>query len=166
MNKLSLRQIVGITIWWTEGTKAYTDKRWRRSLVYPVDVTNTNPDIIKSFLEFLRKDVGINELRLKLQLQIHGGDNQIEMEKYWSEITKIPLSRFTKTIVRPVGNKVGKSKGTCKVRYSDKATYLRLEDMWKNVLTLLKKNGRAAGNRTQSLRSQSANTTGIRRPVF
>ena len=82
MNKLSIRQIVGITIWWTEGTKAYVDKRWQRSLVYPVDVTNTNPDIIKSFLKFLRKDIGINELRLKLQLQVHEGDSQAELRHF------------------------------------------------------------------------------------
>ncbi len=134
----SLRQAVGITIWWTEGTKAYQDKRWP-SLVYPVDVTNTNANIIKSFLEFLRKDIGINESRLKLQLQIHEGDNQEEMEKYWSLVTKIPLERFTKTIIRPEGKKVGKTKGTCKVRYSDKATYLKLEKILENMLTLLEK---------------------------
>ena len=71
----SLRQVVGIIIWWTEGTKAYRDKRWK-SWIYPVDVTNTNPEIIQSFLDFLRKDIGITEMRLKLQLQIHDGDNQ------------------------------------------------------------------------------------------
>jgi len=137
--KYSLRQIVGITIWWTEGTKAFKDKRWG-SMIYPVDVTNTNPDIIKSFLNFLRKDVGINEERLKLQLQIHEGDNQKEMERYWSNTTQIPLERFTKTIIRPVGIKVGKSNGTCKVRYSDKTTYLKLQNLWENVLNSLEKN--------------------------
>src|SRR3989344_4202861 len=136
--KYSLRQIVGITIWWTEGTKAYRDKRWQ-SWIYHVDVTNTNPDIIKSFLSFLREDIGICESRLKLQLQIHDGDNQKEIENYWSKITNIPQGRFTKTIIRPAGNKVGKSIGTCKVRYSDKPTYLKLQSLWESVLTCLGK---------------------------
>ncbi|MGB3922199.1 MAG: hypothetical protein WBL19_02920 [Minisyncoccia bacterium] len=140
MSRLSLRQIVGITIWWTEGTKAYKDNRWE-TLVCPVDVTNTDPRVIKSFLEFLRKDIGINESRLKLQLQIHHGDNQEQIEKYWSAVTKIPLERFTKTIIRPAGNKIGKNKGTCKVRYSDKPTYLRLEKLWQGVQTILEKQG-------------------------
>src|SRR3990167_1980577 len=95
----SLRQVVGIIIWWTEGTKAYRDKRCK-SWIYPVDVTNTNPEIIQSFLDFLRKDIGITEMRLKLQLQIHYGDNQEEIEDYWSKATKIPRERFTKTIIR------------------------------------------------------------------
>ena len=136
--KFSLRETTGITIWWTEGTKAYREKRWQ-SWIYPVDVTNTHPDIIKLFLNFLRKDIGIDESRLKLQLQIHDGDNQEEMEKYWSKTTKIPRGRFTKTIIRPKGNKVGKSMGTCKVRYSDKATYLKLQDIWENVIRCLEK---------------------------
>ncbi|MEK9172017.1 MAG: hypothetical protein AAB782_02180 [Patescibacteria group bacterium] len=135
--KFSLRQAVGIIIWWTEGTKAYRDMRWSNSWVYPVDVTNTNPDIIKSFLDFLRKDIGINEKRLKLQLQIHDGDNREVIESYWSKVTKIPRARFSKTIIRPKGNKIGKSMGTCKIRYSDKPTYLKLQSLLENVLVYL-----------------------------
>ncbi|MDP3991681.1 MAG: hypothetical protein Q8P66_02165 [Candidatus Colwellbacteria bacterium] len=88
------------------------------------------------FLDFLRNDIRIDEPRLKLQLQIHEGDDKEYIENYWSEVTRIPKNRFTKTIVRPQGNKVGKSMGTCKIRYSDKATYLklssRLEELLKN----------------------------------
>ena len=129
----SLRQVVGIIIWWTEGTKAYRDKRWK-SWIYPVDVTNTHPEIIQSFLDFLRKDIGITEMRLKLQLQIHDGDNQEEIEDYWSKATKIPRERFTKTIIRPTGHKIGKSMGTCKIRYSDKLTHLKLQSLLESVL--------------------------------
>ena len=99
--KYTLRQIISIILWWTEGTKSYKDKRWKNVWIYNVDVTNTNPEIIKIFVDFLRKDIGIVESRLKLQLQIHEGDNQKELENYWSEITKIPHERFTKTIIRP-----------------------------------------------------------------
>lgn len=138
--RYTLRQIIGTILWWTEGTKAYRDKRRENGWIYPVDLTNTDPEIIRIFLEFLRKDIGINESRLKLQLQIHQGDNQRILELYWSRITKIPKNRFTKTIVRPTGRKVGKTKGTCKVRYSDKNTYQKLNNLLKNILTLLTKN--------------------------
>ncbi|MES2970737.1 MAG: hypothetical protein V4702_00230 [Patescibacteria group bacterium] len=69
-----------------------------------------------------------------LQLQIHEGDDQDKLEKYWSRITQIPKTRFNKTIVRPVGKKIGKSLGTCKVRFADKATYLKLDSMLLNEL--------------------------------
>ncbi len=121
-----LRKIIGIVIWWTEGTKAFRDKRTKNGYVYNIDVTNTNPLIIKSFLDFLRLDVGIDEQRLKLQLQIHEGDDQIKFEKFWARVTNIPKKRFNKTIIRPKGNKAGKNMGTCKVRYSDKKIYAKL----------------------------------------
>lgn len=137
--RYSFRQIIGVILWWTEGTKAYRDKRWKNSWIHSVDVTNTNPEIIRLFLEFLRKDIGINESRLKLQLQIHEGDGQKTLETYWSKITNIPRIRFTKTIIRPKGRKTGKTKGTCKIRYSDKNTYIKLSNLLKDILGLSQK---------------------------
>ena len=137
--KYGLRQVVGAIIWWTEGTKSYKDKRWSNVWISNVDVTNTNPQIIKAFLEFIRKDIKIDESRLKLQLQIHEGDDKSKLEKYWSKETGIPLERFTKTIIRPVGKKIGKSNGTCKVRYSDKATYGKIDKITKEILYTINK---------------------------
>lgn len=104
----NLREIIGLIIWWTEGTKAYKDKRGKNTWVYNVDVTNTNPEIIKLFLDFLRKDVKIDESRLKLQLQIHKGDDQCAIENYWSNLTNIP---------KQSGNKRGKksAKADCRL---------------------------------------------------
>jgi hypothetical protein len=128
------RKVVGPIIWWTEGTKAYRKKRGNNTWVKNVDVTNTNPKIIAAFLDFLRNDIGIDEKRLRVQLQIHEGDQLNDLESYWSVITKIPREQFTKTIIRPPGNKIGKSRGTCKVRYSDQLIYDKIEAALKEVL--------------------------------
>ncbi|HBH46193.1 MAG: hypothetical protein A2445_00690 [Candidatus Jacksonbacteria bacterium RIFOXYC2_FULL_44_29] len=119
----ALRQIIGLTLWWSEGTKSRRDKRWKKAVSYPVEITNTDPAIVKIFLAFLRNDVGINESRLKVQLQIHADNNQKDCEEFWSKVTQIPKLRFHKTIIRPIGNKPGKTMGTCKIRYHDKKTY-------------------------------------------
>ncbi|MEY4722520.1 MAG: hypothetical protein RLZZ324_33 [Candidatus Parcubacteria bacterium] len=121
-------------LWWAEGTKARRDLRWKNTWMYHVDFTNTDPEMVRLFVEFLRKDIGIDERRLKLQLQIHLGDVQEELELFWSNITDIPRERFYKTIVRARGNKVGKTKGTCKVRYCDKKTYIKLRAKLSEVL--------------------------------
>lgn len=130
----SIRQIIGVVLWWTEGTKARQNNRWKNTWNCTVEVTNTNPDIIKLFLDFLRKDIVISEPRLKLQLQIHEGDDQEKLEVYWSRITEIPGERFTKTFVRPMGNKIGKSMGTCKIRYSNKQAYLKIHFLLQKIL--------------------------------
>lgn len=124
-------------MWWAEGTKSRRDKRWRQAVSYPVEITNTNPAIIKIFLDFLRYDIEIHEEKLHLQIQIHEGDDQAKLEEYWSILTAIPKERFNKTIIRPVGNKVGKSRGTCKIRFADKVTYLRLQELLLQVLDQL-----------------------------
>ncbi len=120
-------QTIGVIIWWSEGSKSRKDKRWKSARSYPVEVTNTNPQIIRAFLMFLREVLKVPDEKLALQLQVHDGDDVRALENYWSEVTGIKKTKFNKTIVRPVGNKVGKSLGTCKVRFSDKSTYTTLE---------------------------------------
>jgi len=88
-------------------------------------------------LDFLRNDIVIDENKLKLQLQIHEGDNKKELESYWSKTTKIPKKRFNKTIIRPIGNKIGKSKGTCKIRYTSKQTYNKINNLLNNILKIV-----------------------------
>jgi len=133
----NLRKIVGLILWWTEGTKPRRDKRWRNAVSYVIEVTNTDARIIKLFLDFLRKDIGITEDRLKLQIQIHEDNNQNTCEEYWSKITHIPISRFNRTIIKPLGKKIGKTQGTCKIRYSDKSLFLRLADELQKIIRKL-----------------------------
>lgn len=137
---ISYREVVAIILWWAEGTKSRRDKRWKNAVTYPIELTNTDPEIIKIFLQFLRNDLGVNQNKIRLQLQIHQGDDQNYLESYWAKLTKIPKRHFNKTIIRPVGNKIGKSQGTCKVRFADKALYQKLESILEKVLNEVKRN--------------------------
>ena len=122
MNEDLLR-IVGSVLWWAEGSKSVKDKRWKNAVSYPIEITNTDPNVIRCFVRYITEVVGIPHDRLKVQLQVHANDDQQNLESYWSDITNIPLARFNKTIIRQVGNKPGKSKGTCKIRCYDKTFY-------------------------------------------
>ena len=130
----NIATVVGVVLWWAEGTKSRRDKRWKNAVTYPLEMTSTDPLAIKIFLEFVRKDLGVEESRLKLQIQVHKNDDVGRLEKYWTKITKIPKSRFQKTIIRPIGNKPGKTNGTCKIRYHDKLTYLKASGILKSIL--------------------------------
>ena len=120
-------EAVCLTLWWTEGTKARKSKRWK-SLTYSVEITNTDPIIISLFLKYLREKLNVQTKRIKVQLQIHHGDDQEEFESFWEELTNVPRRQFNKTIIRPIGNKIGKTKGTCKIRIHDKNLYLNLAE--------------------------------------
>jgi len=103
-------------------------------VTYPVEITNTDPRIIKIFLEFLRKDIKVDEKLLKVQIQIHEGDSLNKLEDYWSKVTGIPRKRFNKTIIHPNGKKHGKGIGTCKIRYTNKDIYLNLKSSLEVIL--------------------------------
>lgn len=124
---MDLIDAVNLTLWWAEGTKIRRNKRWKGYL-YSVEITNTDPMIISTFLSYLRVRLGIQESKIKVQLQVHEGDDQLGLEKFWEKVTGISLHLFNKTIIRPVGNKVGKSNGTFKIRIHDKALFLILID--------------------------------------
>jgi hypothetical protein len=123
MESDALLKVVGAVLWWGEGSKSRPDKRWKNAVSYPVELTNNEPLVIKVFLRYIREIVNIPEEKIKLQIQIHVNDNKQELENFWSDVTGIPRSRFNKTIVRPVGNKPGKTKGTCKIRCYSKEFY-------------------------------------------
>lgn len=128
---MDIFEAVCLTLWWTEGTKARKG-RWK-SFIYSVEVTNTDPAIIATFLRYLRERLGVQREKIKVQLQIHQGDNQEKLEEFWEKVTDVPRRQFNKSIIRPTGNKVGKSKGTCKIRVHDKALYLELAHRLKKL---------------------------------
>lgn len=113
MNKLD---IIALTIWWCEGAKARRDFRWKYACLYPIEVTNTDPKIIRIFVDFLNRKFDISGKKLKGQLQIHKGDDKEELEEFWSHKTGIPLTQFNRTIIREKGTRNRKTKGTFKVR--------------------------------------------------
>ena len=134
MTNKSRKRTIALIIWWCEGTKARRDERVRKSLNKAVEVTNTDPKIIKIFADYLRDDLKVPPKKIKGQLQIHKGDNKKEIEKYWLNIAKIPKEQLNKTIVRQIGNKPGKNLGTFKIRVYGSEIFDRLSSLLENEL--------------------------------
>jgi len=131
------RKLIALTIWWCEGTKPREDKRWVNSVLYPIEVTNSDFRIIRIFIDFLTKDLGISINKLNGQVHLHEDDNIQELETYWSSILNIPISQFNKTIIKGKGNKPGKNKGTFKLRLYDKVLYLQLVEMLEKYIAIV-----------------------------
>ena len=124
-------QTIALTIWMCEGTKQRKDKRWKNAYLHAIEVTNTDPVIIKIFINYLRRNLRVPNGKLHGQVQIHEGDNKRELESFWSKVTNIPIAQFNKTIIRKRGNKQGKTKGTFKIRMYDKAIFEQLQKLLK-----------------------------------
>lgn len=119
--------ILGAGLYACEGAKFRIDNRgWPH---YDVDFTNNNPNLIKIYLEFLRKCIKAPEDRIKAQLFIYPDHNETEVLEFWSKATDIPLHRFTK--VMHMTQRSGRFKpskyGTLKVRFHHKENFLRIQ---------------------------------------
>jgi len=104
--------LFGLALYWGEGLKASPSQ---------VSFSNSDIQMIKLYLYWLTKVVGINKGKIKLRLHLYQ-DMDIKKEtEYWSEETGILLSQFTKpyikkTTLKSVAYK-GFGHGTCDVRY-------------------------------------------------
>lgn len=137
MDKNTLK-IIGAMLYACEGTKARVDKRYNR-LIYSIELTNSDPNIIKVFRLFLDKIIKIDKKRIRGQLFFYPDLNEKELIDFWSKISLIPASQFNKSICLKAKN--GKFKanpfGTFKLRYSSKKDFLILqeiiEDIWRDA---------------------------------
>lgn len=106
-------RVAGVMLYWGEGTKSGNC----------VTLSNSNPEMVALFLRFLRIICGVSENRLRVLLHIYPDHNEKEMKNFWSHLTKIPISQFSKTFVhqKKGGTYKKNSKyGTISLRYSDK----------------------------------------------
>jgi len=107
VGRLSKRDLhmVGLGLYWGEGYKKGNQE---------LGFTNSDPVMIVFYIEWLRRIYNINKQDLILRLSIndqHTGRIQ-NVLKYWMQITKIPLSQFTKTSL---------------IKSKSKKTYINLE---------------------------------------
>lgn len=133
-NNLTIKEqklkVAGIMLYWGEGSK-------NNSMV---DLANSDPDMIKVFLRFLRDICGVDEDRLRAQLYCYSNQNLEFIKSFWQRVTKIPGDKFCKPYIRNdfLPEKIGKMKyGLVHVRYADKKLLLQIkkwiDDYLKNI---------------------------------
>ena len=83
---------LGLGIFWGEGNK--------RSK-YGVRVGNSDPKLIKKFIEFLEKICGVKKEKLKFNLQIFSDLNEEEVVNFWIREIGMHRSQFYKVIITP-----------------------------------------------------------------
>lgn len=98
---------------------------------------NSNPYIISLFLHLLRFCYNIDEKKFRCTIQCRADQKITKLEKFWTKITKIPLSQFYKARVdiRTIG-KISKNinyKGVCRIDYFSADTFLDLMQIPKTI---------------------------------
>jgi len=104
--------LAGLFLYWGEGAKRQLTE---------LSISNTDPSIIKFFINWLTKSLRIPKRKLKIQLHLYS-DMDIEKEtNFWSKTLNIPFTQFTKTYIKKtsserINHKGGFGHGTCRVR--------------------------------------------------
>ena len=77
-----------------------------------VRLTNSDPELIRTFVRFLKDICGVDPQKIRLWLTIHTDTSTQEAQNYWSAQLNTPASQFSKTAVikyRGNGNHKNKS---------------------------------------------------------
>lgn len=122
---------MGIMLYWAEG-----DKSQER-----VGFTNADPAMIHFIMKWFREVCGTSEERFRVALSIMTLHDKNASERFWSEITGIPLGRFNKTRIKqtPLKGKRNPSyMGTCRIIISDKNLFRKIMGWRLGILENLK----------------------------
>lgn len=83
---------LGLGLYWGEGTKSNKSS---------VRLGNTDPRLIKKFIEFLEKLYGIKRKKLRFGLQIFSDTSPKKALNFWQKTLRAPPAQFQKVIVTP-----------------------------------------------------------------
>lgn len=112
INKENAKILVSI-LYWCEGAK------------YPsfnqVSFSNSDVNLVKTFLALFRIGFQPKEKKLRAHLQLHTSHDKEKITSFWSRILAIPRSQFRKpTVTKPTKNMKRKNyRGTCTIRYGN-----------------------------------------------
>lgn len=81
---------LALGLYWGEGSK-----------YNPISIrlTNSDPALLRTFIEFLRNICGVNPQKIRLWITVHDDVSIEKARDYWGKELEIPFSQFSKTVV-------------------------------------------------------------------
>ena len=81
--------LIGTALYWGEGWKRENPGKY-----HGICFVNSDPNMIKLFLHFLRKVIQIPEEKLGVNIRVHPNIDTTTAINFWSKVTKIPKEKF------------------------------------------------------------------------
>ena len=99
-NNLYLAELkgFGLGLYWGEGNKKNKNS---------IKLGNTDPRLIKKFIEFLMKILGVKKKDLRFSLQVFSDICPQEAKKYWIDFLKVNPEQFSQKITVTESGKIG-----------------------------------------------------------
>lgn len=99
IGNLSERELllVGTALYWAEGYKRLLVRNGRELVSHPVRFVNSDPDMIRIFLAFLRSALNVSPGAIHLAMRLYPHINEEAARHYWMSVTELPKENFRKT---------------------------------------------------------------------
>jgi hypothetical protein len=121
-------KLIGAFIYWGEGNK-----------IKNFCVTNSDPYLILFMVKWFEKIFKVAPNELSAWLNIYPQQNELEIKKFWSDLTGIPLKNFGKSFIKPMSKNYKTNNlyyGTIKVHVPKGTNYRHKVYAW--IKTVLK----------------------------
>lgn len=86
-------RLMGAALYWAEGGKSSR-----------IQIVNSDPHLILFMTRWFKRIFKIPTNNLRAWLNIYPQQNDLEIKKFWSELTNIPLENFGKSYVKPLSS--------------------------------------------------------------
>ncbi len=101
-------RLFGTALYWAEGSKKNE-----------LRVTNSDPYLILFMVKWFEKILNVAPVTLRAYLNIYPQQNDLDIKKFWSQLTNIPLENFGKSFIKPLSKNYKKNTlyyGTIQIR--------------------------------------------------
>lgn len=130
LNKNSTKILLAL-LYWSGGAK-YPSSNF-------ISFSNSDPSLVKSFLTLLRSTFPIQNLKIKIHLQIRKNDDQKKIENFWSHLLGVTRKQFYKPTISKTSATARRQNyyGTCTVRYYNLEFLLTLTEIYEELSKIL-----------------------------
>lgn len=86
--------IIGVALYWAEGYKRPTVRHGREVTNHAVSLTNSDPQLVKIFIRFLRECCAVPDDKIIADLRIFPHQQGATVQRYWQRQIGLPLRNF------------------------------------------------------------------------
>ncbi len=136
--------LIGVALYWAEGYKRLKRVNGREITAHSVSLTNSDPEIVFSFIQFLCKSLGVDREKIVIEMRLFEHIDANKAIEYWSHITGLSRSQFRKPLYPVSSASKGKRPlnrlpyGTVQVIVSDTKLFHRLLGLMQGLKDKLK----------------------------
>lgn len=88
--------LIGVALYWAEGYKRPVVRNGKIRTHHPVSLANSDPQLVKIFLKFLRKICKVPDKKIHAEIRIFEHMNQNQILNFWQKITGLTKNNFSK----------------------------------------------------------------------